>query len=149
VGGHAGQGLSLQDRPPRKTSCVGNKPAAPEVCVMQSGLQACHRDPLTAFVAQHHCTQSPASLRETCMCHRSGPALPIYTGISCIFQSIPAQAEECPSGRKKLPACTSVRPKVICQIDPESVLQPLPWVTDLIPRCPLQSGHPRRASLSR
>lgn len=148
MGGHAGRGLSLQDRPPRKTSCVGNKPVAPEVCVVQAGLQVCHRDPLTALVAQHYRAQSPASLRETCMCCRSGPALPIYRGVSCIFQSIPAQAEDGPSGRKKLPACTPVRPKVTSQIDPKSVFQPLPWVTDLTPRCPLQSGHPRKAILS-
>lgn len=38
-----------------------------------------------------------------------------------------------------------MRPKVISQLDPESVLQPLPWVTVLAPHCPLQSvlcgGH--------
>lgn len=143
MGGHAIRGLSLQDRPPRKSSCVGNKPAAPEVCVVQAGLQVCHCDPLLLWF-RITIAQSPASLRETCLC-RSGPALPIDTGVSCVFQSIPALAKEGPSGRKKLPAYRHVRPKVISQLDPESVLQPLPWVTVLAPHCPLQSvlcgGH--------
>lgn len=82
------------------------------------------------FVTVTHCfggSESPRPVTnqlETCLCGcHSGPAFPIYTGV---FQSIPAQSEEGPSGRKKLlqAAYMPVRPKAIFLKDTESVLQP-------------------------
>lgn len=62
-------------------------------------------------------------MRPVCAAATQAQPSPSNTGV---FQSIPAQAEEGPSGRKKLlqAAYMPVRPKAIFLKDTESVLQP-------------------------